>query len=137
MATKCPISPNSFHLIKPRSSHYPFASSCNTTNLSSTSSPMQTTNHPLVTFLILTNHTPLISAPYQPPTFHVNEGSQLYTFPNPLDHAQLGHFPLPIILVPTVSLNHTPNLPPFLQHTLNLHLKYRVPCVSANFLIKG
>jgi len=108
MGTKHPMSPNSFYFIEPRSSHCPFISSCDTTNLSFTSFPMQTTNHPLVSPLILTNHTPLISAPYQPPTFHVNEGSQPYTFPNPFNHAQLGHFPPLTLLVPIVGLNHTP-----------------------------
>jgi hypothetical protein len=137
MATKHPMSPNSFHFIKPRNSHCPFASSCSTTNLSSTSSPMQTTNHPLVTLLILINHTPPTSAPYQPLTLHVKEGSKPYTFLNPLNHAQLRHFPPPTVLVPIIGLDHTPNLPPFLQHTFNLHLKYCVPHVGANFLIKG
>jgi hypothetical protein len=107
MGTKCPMSPNSSHLIEPCSSHRPFTSSCTTTNLSSTSSPMQTTNHPLVTPPILTNHTPPTSSPYQPLTLHVNIGSQPYIFPNPFDHTQLGHFPPPILLVPTVGHDHT------------------------------
>ncbi len=100
--------PNSSCFIEPCSSHCPFASSWGATNLSSTSCPMQTTNHPLVTLLILTNHTPLTSAPYQPPTFHVNVGSPFYIFPNPFNHAQLEHFPLPILLVLIVGLDHTP-----------------------------
>ncbi len=54
--------PNSSHLIEPHNSHRPFASSCITTNLFSTSSQIQTTNHPLITLLILTNHTPPTSA---------------------------------------------------------------------------
>jgi hypothetical protein len=89
--------------------------------------PMQTTNHPLVTLLILTNHTPPIHSPYQPPTLHVNVGSQPYIFPNPLNHAQLGHFPPPTLLIPTIGYDHTHNLPPFLQHAFNLHLKFCVP----------
>jgi hypothetical protein len=108
MGTKCPMSPNPSCLIKARSSHHPFTSSCGTTGPSSTSFPMQTTNHPLVAPLILANHTPPTSAPYQPPTLHMNEGSQPYTFPNPLDHAQLGHFPPPILLVPTIDHDHNP-----------------------------
>ncbi len=79
--------PNSSHLIKPHNFHRPFASFCTTTNLFSTSSQIQTTNHALITLLILTNHTPTINAPYQPLTLHVNEASQPYTFPNPFDHA--------------------------------------------------
>jgi len=110
MGTKHPMSFNSFSFIKLRSSHHPFISLCGTTNLSSTSSPMQTTNHPLVTLLILTNHTPLINASYQPPTFYLNEGSLPYTFLNPLNHAQLGHFPPPILLVFIVGHDH--NLQP-------------------------
>ncbi len=97
----------------------------------------QTTNHPLNTRLNLTNHTPLINASYQPLTLYVNEGSQPYTFPNPLDHAHLGHFPLPTLLIPTIGLDHTPNLPPFLQHAFNLPLKSRVPLVGANLLFEG
>jgi len=112
MGTKHPTSPNSFHLIEFCSSHRPFISSCGTIDLSSSSSPMQTTNHLLITPLILTNHTPPTSAPYQPPTFHVNERSQPFIFPNPLDHAQLGHFPLPTLLVPIISFDHTPQPTP-------------------------
>jgi hypothetical protein len=123
MGTKHPMSPNSSRFIELDSSHHPFASSCATTNLSSTSSPMQTTNHPLITFLILTNHTPPICSPYQPPILHVNMGSQPYIFPNPLDHVQLRHFPPPTLLIPTIGYGHTPNLPPFLQHAFNLYLK--------------
>jgi len=78
------------------------------TNLSSTSSPMQTINHPLVTPPILTNHTPPFSSPYHSLTLCVNVGSQLYIFPNPFDHAQLRHFSLPTILVPTYDHDHTP-----------------------------
>jgi hypothetical protein len=73
---------------------------------------MQTTNYPQITPLILTNHTPPTNTPYQPPTLHVNEGSQPYTFPNPFDHAQLGQFPLPTLLVPTNDLDHTPQPTP-------------------------
>jgi hypothetical protein len=108
MGTKHSMSPNSSCLIKLHSSHHPFVSSCGTTNLSSTSSPMQTTNHPLITPLNLTNHTPPINVPYQPPTFHVIKGSQPYIFPNPLDHAQIGHLDFPTLLIHTVSLHHTP-----------------------------
>jgi hypothetical protein len=73
---------------------------------------MQTTNHPLVTPLILTNHTLPTSAPYQPPTLHVNEGSQPYIFPNPIDHAQLKYFPPPTLLVHTIGHDHTPQPTP-------------------------
>jgi hypothetical protein len=137
MCTKHPVSPNSSCFIEPNSSQRPFTSSCTTIDLSSTSSPIQTTNYPLITPMILTNHTPPTSAPYQPLTFHVNVGSQFYTFPNPFDHAQLGHFPSPTLLVPIVGHDHTPNLPPFFQHTLNLHLKSCAPLVGANLQVKG
>jgi hypothetical protein len=46
--------------------------------------------------------------PYQPLTFHVNVGSQLYIFLNPLNHAQLGHFSAFTLLVPTIGHDHTP-----------------------------
>ncbi len=112
MGTKHPMSTNSSHLMKPCSSHRPFTLSCATTNLSSTSYSMQTTNHPLVTPLVITNYTPRTNVPYRPPTFHVNEGSKLYTIPNPFNHAQLRHFPPPILLVPTISHDHTPQPTP-------------------------
>jgi hypothetical protein len=137
MGTKHPMSPNSSHFIEFRNSHCPFTSSCGTTDLSSTSSPMQATNHPLVTPLIPTNHTLSTSTPYQPSTLPVNERPQPYTFPNPFDHAQLGHFPPSTLLVSIIGLDHTHNLPPFLQHTFNLHLKYRVPPMGANLLVEG
>jgi hypothetical protein len=98
---------------------------------------MQTTNYPQITPLILTNHTPPTNTPYQPPTLHVNEGSQPYTFPNPFDHAQLGQFPLPLYWSLQMTLIIPFNLPPFLQHALNLHLKFHVRLASANLLVKG
>jgi len=107
------------------------------TNLSSTSSPMQTINHPLVTPLILTNHTPPFSSPYQSLALHVNVGSQLYTFPNPFDHAQLKHFPFPLYWSLHTTMTIPPNLPPFFQQAFNLHLKSCVPLVGTNLLIKG
>ncbi len=137
MGTNRPMSPNSSHHIELRSSHPPFISSCATTNLSSTSSPMQTINHPLVNPPILTNHTPPTSSPYQPPTLHVNVGSQPYTFPNPFDHAQFKHFSFPILLVPIVSHDHTSQPTSFFQHALNLHLKSCAPHVGANLLVEG
>jgi hypothetical protein len=132
MGTKRLMAPNSSHLIKPCSFHRPFTSSFVTTNLSSTSPPSKTTNHPLVTTLILKNHTPPINSPYQPPTLHVNV-SQPYTFSNPLNHAQLWHFPPPILLAMIIS----PNLPPFLQHAVNLHLKSCPLHVGTNLSIEG
>jgi hypothetical protein len=38
----------------------------------------------------------------------VNVGSQPYIFTNPLDHAHLRHFSPPILLVPIVGHDHTP-----------------------------
>jgi hypothetical protein len=107
MGNKHPMSLNSSHFIEPHNYYYPFSLSC-TTDLSSTLSPTQTTNHPLVTLLILIIHTPPTSSPYQPLTFHVNVGSQPHTFPNPFDHAQLRHFSSPTILVLTIGHDHTP-----------------------------
>jgi len=137
MDTKHPMSFKSFRLIERCSSHHPFTSSCNTIDLSSTSSTMYATNHPLITLLILTNHTTLVNAPYQPPTLHVNERSQPYIFPKLFNHAQLKHFPPPILLVFIVGHDHTPNLPPFFQHTLNFHSKSCVTPVGTNLSIEG
>jgi hypothetical protein len=74
--------------------------------------PMQTTNHPLVMPPILTNHTPLVNSPYRPLALHVNVGPQLYIFLTPFDHAQVGHFPLPTLLVLTVGHDQTPQPTP-------------------------
>jgi hypothetical protein len=83
-APNIPCPANSSHLIEPYSSHCAFASSCATINLSSTSSPMQMTNHPLIIFSILTNHTPPSSAPL--PTSNPSCESEVSTvhFPKPL-----------------------------------------------------
>jgi hypothetical protein len=116
MGTKCPMSPNSSSFIEPHSSHRPFISSCAPTNLSSTLSPMQNRNHSLFTPPIPTNHTPPTNSPYQPQAFHVNVGSQPYTFPNPFNHVQLGHFSPPTLLVPTIGHDHTP---PTYSHFFN------------------
>jgi hypothetical protein len=128
MGTKCFMSLNLSCLIKPCSSKRPFALSCATIDLSSTSSPTQITNHPLVTPPILTNHTPPTNFHYWP---------QPFTFPNPIDHAQLGYFSPPTLLVPTVGHDHTPNLPLYLQHVFNFHLKSFAPFVNVNLLIEG
>jgi hypothetical protein len=134
MDTKRPMSPHSSSLIEFHSSHHPFVSSCNTTDLSSTSSPMQTTNHPLITPSILTNHIPPTNGPHQPPTFHVNEGSQLYTLSNPLNHAQLGHFPPPTLLVATISLDHTPQPTPISSTHLQPPLEILCPTCGCQFI---
>jgi hypothetical protein len=73
---------------------------------------MQTINHSFVTPPILTKHTPPISAFYQPPTLNVNVGSQPYIFPNPFDHAHIGHFSPSILFVPIVGHDHTPQPTP-------------------------
>jgi len=137
MSTKCPMSPNSSHFIKPRNSHHLFISPCATTDLSSTSSPMQTTNHPLDTPPILSNHTPFTSVPYQPLTPHVNEGSQPYIFSNPFDHAQLGHFPLATLLVLTVGHDHTPQPTPIFSTCHQLPPKFLCPICGRQFTNQG
>jgi len=100
MGIKHPMSFSSSCPIKPHPSHCPFVLSCATTNLVSTSSPMQTMHFPLIPPPILTNHTPPISSLYQPPTLCVNVKPQPYTFPNPLDHAHVRPFPLSTLLAP-------------------------------------
>ncbi len=130
-------SPNSSCLIKPHSFHRPFVSSCTTANLSCTSSPTQTTNHPLITLPILINHTPPINSTYWPLALCVNVGPRIYTFLNPFDHAQVRHFPPPILLVPTVGHHQTPEPTSIFQHTFNFHLKSFAPHVDANLLVEG
>jgi hypothetical protein len=103
MGTKHPMSPSSSCPIKLRHSHRPFVLSCAIPNLVSTASPMQTMHFPLVPFPILTNHTTPISSPYWPLALHVNVGPRPYTFPNPLDHAHVGPFPISILPAPPIA----------------------------------
>jgi hypothetical protein len=133
MGTKCLMSPNSSCVIEPYNFHRPFASSCASTNLSSTSSPTQTTNHPIITLPIITNHTPPSSSPYQPLTFHVNVGSQPCTFPNPFNHAQLRHFSPPFLLVPIVGHDHTPQPTPISLTCLQPPSKVLCPTCGDHF----
>ncbi len=104
--------PNSSRLIELHYSHCPFTSSCAIIDLSSISSPMQITNHPLVALSILIYHTPPTSSPYYPLTFHVNVGSQPYIFLNPFNHAHLRHFPFLTLLVLIVGCDRTPQPTP-------------------------
>jgi len=66
---------------------------------------MQTMHHPPTPHTILTNHTPPISSPYQPPTLHVNVEPQPNIFSIPLNNAHVGAFPLSILLAPIVAHN--------------------------------
>jgi hypothetical protein len=137
MGTKHPMSSNSSCFIEPYNSHCPFTSSCATVNILSTSSPTQAINHPLVTLSILINHTPPTNSPYQAPTLHVNVGSQPYTFPNPFDHTQLGHFPLPTLLVPIVGHDHTPQPTPISSTHPQLPPKVLCPIYELQFTNQG
>jgi hypothetical protein len=112
MGTKHPMSSSSLCSFEPCPSHRSFILSCATTNLVSTPSPMQIMHLPLVPPCILTNHTPPINSPYQPLTFRMNATPQPYTFPNPLNHAHVGPFPLSTLPTPQVRHDQTP------QHTL-------------------
>jgi hypothetical protein len=115
MGTKRPMSLSSSCPIKHRHSHCPFVLSCATIDLVSTPSPMQTTHFSLVPLPILTNHTTPISSLYWPLAFHVNVGPQPYTFPNPLDHAHVG--PFPISILPTLQSHMI--RPPTYPHILD------------------
>jgi hypothetical protein len=107
-------------------------------DLFSTPFPMQTTNHTLVPLPVITNHTPPINSPYQPQAFCVNVGPQLHAFPNPLNHAQVGPFPLPLYQPLQLPMIKAPNLFSSLQHVHNFHLKLSfTPLVGVNLLIKG
>jgi hypothetical protein len=137
MGTKRPMSPNFSRLIEPSDSHHPFISSCASTNLYSTLSPMHTINHPLITPLIPTSYTPPTSSPSQPLAFHVNLGSQPYTFPNPFNHAQLEHFPPPTLLVLIVDHDHTPQPTPISSTCLQPPLKVLCPTFEHQFINRG
>jgi hypothetical protein len=65
---------------------------------------MQTMHFPLIPPPILTNHTPSTSSYFQPPALRMNVGPQLYTFPNPLNHAHVRPFPLSTL--PTLPIAH-------------------------------
>jgi hypothetical protein len=84
MGTKHPMSLNSSNLIKLCNSHCPFILSYAATDLSSTPSPMQTTNHPWIPLPFLTNYTSPTSFQYWPSALRVNVGPQPYTCPTPL-----------------------------------------------------
>jgi len=75
--------------------------------------------------------------PYQFPTFHANEGSQLYIFPNPFDHAQLRHFPPPTRLVPIVGHDHTPQPTPISSTHPQLPFKVLCSICRCQFISRG
>jgi hypothetical protein len=77
---------------------------------------MQTTHFPLIPLPILTNHTPSTSSPYQPPALQVNVMPQPYIFPNPIDHAHVGPFPLSTLPNPLVAHDQT-HQPTFISST--------------------
>jgi len=131
------MSPNSSRFIEPHSSHHLFVLSRATTNLSFTSSPTQTMNHSLVIPSILINHTPPISSPYCPPTLRVNVGPQPYTFPNPLDHAHVKHFPFPILLVLTIGHDQNPQPTPIFSTHSQVPPKVFCPTYGCQFISQG
>ncbi len=60
--------------------------------------------------------------------------SQLYTFLNPFNHAQLGHLPPPTLLVPLVGHDHTPQ-PTLISSTcLQLPPKLLCPTYGCQFI---
>ncbi len=130
------MSPSSSCPIDLCHSHFPFALSCAITNLVSTPSPMQTTQHPLVPLPILTNHTPFTSSPYWLLTLCVNVGPELYIFPNLFYHAHVGPFLPSTLPTPPVAHDQTPNLCSS-QNVCNFHLKFITPLINANLLVKG
>jgi hypothetical protein len=116
MGTKHLMSHSSSCPIKLPPSYHPFVISCATKYLVSTPSPMQTAHFPLIPLPILINYTPSTSSSYQPPTLRVNGRPQLYTFPNPFDHAHVS--PFPPSTLPTLPIAHdqTPQ-PTFISST--------------------
>jgi hypothetical protein len=133
MRTKRHMSSSSSCFIELHSSHRPFVLSCITIDLSSTSSPMQTTNHPLVPLPIVTNHTPHINSLYRPLAFCVNVGPWPYTFQGPLDHAQVGPFPPSTISTPIVPHDRTPQPSPISSTYSQLPLKVFCPTYGHQF----
>jgi hypothetical protein len=78
--------------------------------------------------------------PTSPQPLHVNEGSKFYTFPNPFDNANLGHFPLPILLIATIGLDHNPQPTPtypISSTCLQPPPKVSCPTMGTNLLIEG
>jgi len=73
---------------------------------------MQITNYPPAPRTIITNHAPPTSSSYWSLTFHVNVGSQPYTFPNPLHNALVGPFPPSTFLAFTIANDQTPQPTP-------------------------
>jgi hypothetical protein len=67
----------------------------------------------------------------------MNERPQPYTFPNPFVHAQLGHFPLPIFLVLTIGLDHTPRPNPISSTHLQPPFKVSCPTYGHQFTSRG
>jgi hypothetical protein len=93
---------------------------------------MQTTHFPLVPSLVLTNHTPPNSSPYQLLSVWVNVRPQPYTFTNALDHPHVRPFPPSTLLAPPITHDQTPNQP----HFLNTFVSF-ASFVGANLPIQG
>ncbi len=67
----------------------------------------------------------------------MNEGPQLYTFPKPLNNAQLGHLPPPILLTFTIGHDHTPQPTPISSTHPQPPLKVLCPTYGRQFTIWG
>jgi hypothetical protein len=67
----------------------------------------------------------------------VNVGPQPYSFPNPFDHAQLGHFSLPILLVLTIGHDHTPQPTPIFSTHSQPPPKVFSPTCGCQFITRG
>jgi hypothetical protein len=64
-------------------------------------------------------------------------GSQLYTFLNPFDHAHLGHFSPPTLLVFIGGHDHTPQPTPIFSTCLQLPHKVLCPNYGRQYFNQG
>jgi hypothetical protein len=133
MGTKRHMFFSSLCFIEPCSSHCPFVLSCVITDLFFISSPMQTTNHPLVPPPPFNKPHTTYSSPYWPLILRVNVRFQPYTFLNPLDHVRVRPFPLSILLTPIVVHDQAPQPTPISSTRLQLSLKVSCPSFGAQF----
>jgi len=64
-------------------------------------------------------------------------GSQLYIFPNPFDHAQIKHFPPPILLVLIIGHDHTSQPTPIFSTRLQFPPKILCLTYGCQFINQG
>ncbi len=99
--------------------------------------PMQTMHHLPTPNTILTNHTPLIKSPYQPPTLNVNVEPQHNTFPITLHNTHVEPSPLSILSTPIVAHDQIPQPTPIFPTCLQPPPKTFCPTNGHQFTLQG